>query len=564
VEGSKNFAFTFNPSNMRPGWRKITAGNLSDGETCPTCFVFRYVPGMAMPKWQPVIAGSYSLSQYGYHAWRWAPTEYKPRLAPLAPRTYTPFSDARKSFRTELLVPGASGDVFIDNIDKRGIVSKKNKQSYFFDDLTSKNHPLLTIDGGRGKGVSGMATHIEIGVGRHSVDPDSPIMDNVYLFEAKSVRRVSVDGSLVTLAGLYHEGMGSYFGDQPGFTERLAGDWSLVPAAYVGFIEIWGAVFDPDSVLVDVGAQPIPEEQDRQPHIGNPVLFVVDSQRHCIYRLEFDGRSHKTPVKITVMSTWLNDPFDIRYWKGDLIVSERSMNRIVVIDKRTGELKRVLVERDPSLPGNASLAKNGYRRMWRSGTLEECQRQSCLGPEGLYILGDWLYWGSVTQEQIRRVHLDTGEVQVYMKASVDGNSKFVKIALSDGTFGPYGTVFYQSWSNVNTRTAQMGAYLPDGTFWNYASTITYAATGYGCAVAVGGGRMYTSSSSHGLRLHYAGPAIDKSLFSKGKAEYSALHGEFQWGHYGFGGEESFELPWGRSIAMDYFLETAGHRRALSP
>jgi hypothetical protein len=45
----------------------------------------------------------------------------------------------------------------------------------------------------------------------------------------------------------------------------------------------------------------------------------------------------------------------------------------------------------------------------------------------------------------------------------DGNSQFVKIALSDGTFGPRGTLFI--WTFSNRDLGMPVVFLPDGTRW---------------------------------------------------------------------------------------------------
>lgn len=557
-EGAATFTFSVDLRNVAPGWRRLDIGGLSDGESCPTWFAFRKVPGMAMPERMPVVGGSYELSEGHAHAIAWVPARYKPRAVPLPRKTYTPFATAEtKRLRTDLVVAGGHASVFLPNVTADGIVNTFNLQSYYWTRMLEPKASNLHLDGPRGVGTHHFGTHIELGVGTQSADPSSAPMLAIYVCEPKRIIRVAEDGHITTLAGQRHKGIGSYYGDDKPATVERVGNWDAVPEKLRGFLELWGFTFDPASLGVDTSAAPIPAEGNRQPHSGNPVAYASDTQRDCVYRMEFDGKSHATPVKISVLAQ-LEGAFDVRMWRDEIIVSQQRANRIVALD-RDGTLKRVIVQRDPALPGGASYDAQ-TRRMWRQGTLEQVQAHPVVSPEGLYILpgDDWLYYAGQVQSQIRRVHLVTGKVERYMNIETDGNSHFCKFAMSDGTAGPRGSVFYQVWSNTNTRSADMGARLPDGSFWNLAGVNTFNSTGYGSAVGVGGGRIYTSSSEYGLRKKYLADPINASLFDAGRNEWVGLHGDLRYGPYGLHCDESVALPWGKSAAIDYFLQVCGH------
>lgn len=107
----------------------------------------------------------------------------------------------------------------------------------------------------------------------------------------------------------------------------------------------------------------------------------------------------------------------------------------------------------------------------------------------------------------------------------------------------------------------MSARLPDGSLWNLAAINSFNTTGYGSAVGVGGGRIYTSSSEYGLRKKYLADPIDSKKFALGSKAFIAMFGDLQWGPWGFYGDESKPLPWGRSAELDYFLAECGHVNA---
>lgn len=529
-------------SAVPPGWHTLNIGGLSGGETCPTWFAWR--EGGAVADLMPVCTGSFDLAKGSpLHYWAWLPTRYKPQEAPLPGGPYTPFADAvsEQSLRADPMVPGCTANIVRPSITREGVVCTFNNQSYFWGDLIRDYPRLHLLDGPRGVGSVGMVTHISIGKATQTADPASAPRLTIYACDPWRLMRIEDDGAVTTLAGYRHRGMASQYQSQPGATLELVGDWSAVPEDRRGFHELWGMAWDSDTL--PVGGEPI---DGREPHLVGPVCVLADTQRNRLARLEFNPRGHNPP-RVTEFATGLSDPWDVVEWRGEWIVSERTAHRITAIDKRTGA--RRLVLQGQSL---ANVDKNRVAR--RTVSLDAARAAPCVAPEGLYVLGDWLYFGSLAQADVRRVHLETGAFEVVCYPYVDGNSSYLKIAVSDGTFGPAGTVFAQTWSNA--KRADERAHLPDGSHWRLPGGSRLYHGGYGAAVAVGGGRMYTGSSDEGIVRYSLGQQWDAALYAQGRDEYfgaglQLLHGQAGISPYGY------VAPRGISAAIDHFLTVNG-------
>jgi hypothetical protein len=79
-------------------------------------------------------------------------------------------------------------------------------------------------------------------------------------------------------------------------------------------------------------------------------------------------------------------------------------------------------------------------------TLDAVRAQPCVAPEGLYLRGRSLFFGSRLMEQVREINLDSGAIVRRQNIFCDGNSLYAKIAVSDGSFGPEGTIFVVTWT----------------------------------------------------------------------------------------------------------------------
>lgn len=529
-------------ADISAGWHTLTLGGLTGGETCPTWFVWR--EGGAVADAMPVCTGSYDLAKgSAMHYWAWVPTRYTPKAAPLPGGPYAPFADAvaDRALRADPLVPGCSANIVRPAITRDGVVCTFNNQSYFWGDLIRDQPRLHLLDGPRGVGSVCMVTHIGIGKATQTADPTSAPRLAIYACDPWRVTRIEDDGAITTLAGYRHKGMASQHESQPGATLELVGDWSAVPEDRRGFHELWGLAWDSDTL--PVGGDPI---DGREPHLVGPVCVVADTQNNRLARLEFSPRDHNPP-RVTEFVTGLSDPWDVVEYGDEWIVSERTAHRITGIHKRTGA--RRLVLQGQAL---ASLDRNRVAR--RSVALDVARAAPCVAPEGLYVLGDWLYFGSLAQADVRRMHMVTGALEVVCQPYVDGNSNYVKLAVSDGTFGPAGTVFAQTWSNA--KRADETAYLPTGGTWRLPGGTRLAHSGYGAAVAVGNGRMYTGSSDEGIVRYSLGAQWDASLYLQGRDEYFSAGLQLLHGHAGIS-PYGFPAPRGVSAAIDHFLTVNG-------
>ena len=156
-----------------------------------------------------------------------------------------------------------------------------------------------------------------------------------------------------------------------------------------------------------------------------------------------------------------------------------------------------------------------------------------------------------------------------MRPSFSSKANYCKIAVSDGTFGPRGSVFMATWENV--KMGGPWGYRPDGaafSVWTTASNVVregkggkWAGMGYSTACAIGQGRLICASADYGLaEISLALPGdvtFNATMYSAGKGEYEKAGYRLTHGVDGFG-QFGYPLPWGISAAMDYYLSSQGH------
>jgi hypothetical protein len=431
--------------------------------------------------------------------------------------------------------------------------------------------------------------HVEVGI----AEPTStgPI-NNIYFCDPWRICKIRNNGTVITLAGYRHklppdwEWQASH-PDTPHPSLELVGDWSAVPEARRGFRELWGIAWNSDNFPIDPNSANIPLERNLQQHFSpGIVMFVTDTQMKRVCKIQFTYEAHNIQPKVTEHITHYSDtglpfgePWDLQEWRDELIVSDRTNNKIVAFDKNTGAFKRTILSKNPALGG--ALYLDGSRNASRLGSLEQCQAHDCLGPEGLYMLDDWLYFASFVQNQVRRVHLETGVLQVCIPdIATDGNSQYAKIAVSDGTFGPRHSIFVQTWSNAVYADNRAYSYDSGTGIWsrwkiNPGSSLApmtgrsggsygwTTSSGYGAAVGCAKGRLVVGSSNEGIRrfslataTDLALPAYNATLYSTGATEFRQRGLHLQFGTYGFG-FYGFPAPYGLSAAIDYFLQWNG-------
>lgn len=557
-------AVTLRRDDFAHGWHVIdVTGN--SGETCISVPAFFVRDASAPPPDRmPVVRGSYdSINDTTHAVMAWVPARFDPVTKPLVPRAYPHFSEPLTRDRLYLtqVVPKRGHDVYRPRVTK-GVLNTANQQNYQISPLLAKYPGVALLDGPRGMGSVSGVTHLQVG-------REGPTgLASIYFCEAWRVGKITPDGTVITLAGLRSRSPAARHEPSTAADYELVGDWSAVPLERRGFHEVWGLAWDERTVARGSGAAiPNPPNPDEPPHDANPVAFVADSQNNRVVRLTFDGRSHAAPPKVAEFIVGMGDPWDCVCVAGVLYVSERSANRISAWDASTGAFLRTIAQGET---GFASLM--GGRRAVRLKPLDQIRAQRCCLPEGMFHQDGWLYYGALASQDIKRISLATGEVQTALTiADADAapaGAQYVKFALSDGTFGPRGSMFVQFWTS-NASPMSM-AYLPDGRPWVYYGNggngpgMTWEGYEYGSAVAVGNGRLVFGSSIEGLyMIGQAAPGDPQYTWDGGykaaRDEWQArnlhlTHGPGGWGYYGL------PLPWGESPLIDNYLLMYGHTR----
>ena len=581
--GSTDVWLTVDATALPAGWLKVNLGNPGPDECSPTWFYWNQPAGQPLPEQRivPVVRGLYERAMLGSttHMWTLAPNNYAPTVLPAGKRTYLPPDPklARSGLHCEFLVPMRWGDIHRPNRNKGGIVSSFDNQAYTWSALHAKMPTIGLLDGPRGVGCIAYGTHFQVS----TAVVDGVPRNNTYFCDPWRVGKISEDGTITTLVGYRHKGIAGHWEDVdnrfgPGTPSaysqldragiELVGDWSAIPEDRRGFWELWGMAWDERTLVLDTSTR-IPTEGNENPHLGaGPVMFAADSQHNRVCKIQFSATAHGVPPVVTEFIP-AQDPWDCVCADGVLYVSERKAHRICAYDATTGKLLRVVVQ------GQALATVNDQiRRVTLTTTLDAARAAPCVAPEGLFLQDGWLYFGSKAQAQVRRVRLDGSGLEVVRPvAVVDGLSEFVKLAVSDGTFGPRGTTFTWTWSNAQFGGPEV--YFPDGSqmllWWNLQNGGTgwwKTTAGYGAAGAVAQGRLICANMSEGVYritrsqagdIPYTEAATDPVV--RGLAEWHRdghhlLHGHHGMGFYGA------PLPWGKSADIDAYLANRGHVR----
>lgn len=556
--------FTVDATALSTGWHELQAVPSVAGESCIPYFALVLNAGVAVgADYTPVARASYGMAMSpGTYHWGKAPYVYAPKPRPLAPRERVPFDTMLPGaqLHAEQLVPLRFGDTHRVCMTTEGVLTSFANQPYHWAQLVAKIPGVPLLDGPRGVGTVCMLTHLEVGT---AAPPSMGFVNNTYFCDPWRVGKVRADGTVVTLAGFRHKGIAPHWQNKdladPAHLE-LVGDWSAIPAERRGFRELWGMAWDERTFVTDESAAPIPSERNLKPHITGIVLFLADTQNSRVCKLEFSPTSHAVPPKVTEFIVGLADPWDVVCADGVLYVSERQSHRIAAYDATTGAFIRVVVQ------GQALARIDQNREVVRLASVDVCRAAVAVAPEGLALQDGWLYWGSKAQEQIKRINLATGDVELITNIRADGNSKFCKIAISDGTFGPRGLVGYATWSNANygwpsLTTKDTGWGLGDAAI-NRRMAGPIGHFGYATCVGFGGGQMVLGGQDEGLiRVTKRVPTdvVQTPAFKAGEKEFAAagydlLHGDGGFGFFGL------PLPFGESPNIDAFLTLHGHTK----
>ena len=268
---------------------------------------------------------------------------------------------------TSLAVPRPD-DLYRPALTKEGVWTTANRENYFYFDFEQPKPIQPMLDGPRGRGSIIAPVHLEVG----SAAPNGALRGNVYFIESWRVGKVTPDGTVVTLAGYRHKDMASYWADPT--SAELVGDWSSIPPERRGFAQPWGMAWDPRTLVINEAAPPIPSEGNEQPHVLGPALYISDTYRNRVVKLEYSATAHGVPPKVTEFITGLNQPWDVIAVGTQLYVSDRMNNAIKVFDIDTAALVKTI---------------------------------PVVQPEGMALLDGWLYYASVKSKSIRKINLAT-------------------------------------------------------------------------------------------------------------------------------------------------------------
>lgn len=543
-----------NFSAIADGWHLLDIEPDDGVENCAPHWVYLAKTGtVGSQAFAPAETGSYGLFGRGekHVTTKVPPTITRPQGYPMATRTATPFATAATPdtlYRRDIVPVTAGEDPTHLWTTDEGMRSTISQQAYAWSTFIAAAPTLVVRDGPRGIGTLAGATHLQ--VARRG---------GTYFLDTWRFGHITPDGAVRTIAGKHRLEDG---------TTVLEGDWSAIPVERRGLHEPWGFAWDTRSLepqdtsrLLDRG-----DGVMEHPHLPpGPVLFIADAQNRRTLKLQFEPVVGSVPV-VTEFITNQNDPWDIVFHDGKLYISERQDDRIAVYDASTGAYIRTLVSGTPGL-----VTWPTERTHVLHASIATIRAEPCIGPEGLFIQDGFLYFGSAAMEQVRKVDLTTDAVSVLPITLPESNYKYIKISMSDGTFGPRGTVFVSAWELM--QGGMPLAYLPDGTFWpNRYSESSSASIGvggswsgmnYSTASAVGQGKLLGSSASYGLtELSKAAPGdlvVDYPRYRAGFLQYvidghSLVHGPDGFSQF------DLPLPWGLSADMDYYLSCHGHAR----
>ena len=521
----------------------------------------------------PSVTSSYELTGHSganvnLHQSCMVPAIWKPRAVPLIQRTTYPnvTQMRRDKWVCERLSPVKPIDTHTPVVNHEGIWSTANTQAYHWADFQSRYPLWPLLDGPRGVGTITSPTHIELGTA--FIPSRGGWIDNIYFTDCWRFAKRRRNGDVVTLAGYRHRQPPPYrrTGDpwSPANLEglELVGDWSAIPPERHGFRELWGIAWDTRSLAVDETAPMIVEPAGPlAPHFTGPVVFLADMLNSRVCKLKFASRQdgipdhliRDTPPKVTEFwrggETW--DCVECGAGSGVLAVSVRLENRVVFLSMDSGQI---------------------------------IAEFSTPAPEGLFWQDGSLYYGSATTDLIRQrdvtisgmtVSFGTDAIEVDLRPYAgDTNIKYIKFALSDGTFGPRGMVALVNWSNTHYGYPRLfiggqhvnwhdSVYVTDlvGPVW--PGTNGEHGCVYTTGVGIARGRLICGNTHHGLLQLSAAtladvkvpPAVAAGLREYWARGYHLIHGYNGYGH------DIAPLPWGESANMDAYLAAHGHMRS---
>lgn len=390
------------------------------------------------------------------------PARYCPQSFPLVKREPGPLTLSRNSlYWSQLTLPGG------DHLPRRvnGHLTASNSQRYHYSDFIKKYPPFQMIDGPRGFAIQQNPTHIMVDV--HG---------NPYCSSPWSIWRVDREGNVRTRAG--------WRTNPETFDLELVGDWSRIPESRHGFRDIWGFWWDERTTATDPTVDT--KGLTVSPHASDVVMFVADSGNDRICKLTFQHRDHAAEPIVEEFITGLKDPWDITGKDGIMYVTERGAHRVSKWDCDTGKYLGDLV----ASPGPWIDEDHLYeQRLVRAKVSRATARKhDCIAPSGLYMLGDYIYWGCHWARQIKRIHKDGGPIELAFTklhySTIVTQGMYYKFCLMDD-----GTLLLCTWDNRWQGLPHV--HRPDG---SRVDLMSYSAS----RVPVGASSSSVSHHAYGL------------------------------------------------------------------
>lgn len=468
-----------------------------------------------------------------------------------------------------ILVPRKKGDTHRFQLDKHGILNTGARHGYYLDWIYDKPFmPLL--DGPRGQGTITCMTSLEI---------DST--GGIFGTDGFRIVRVWPDGRVQTRAGWRHVNAVS---DEM----ELVGDWSAVKGPK-GFKELWGSTWHEDSLNTNNNLPWVPisdtDLSTKPPHPGPVILFVADTRNNRICKVEFapDGAStimgvHDIEPKITEWITGLSNPWKVRFYQGNLYITERTKNRITVYSANEPETYISTVVSGPSQDWFKLDTRQQVRRL-SSMSLSESRLYDCFAPEGMVIFEKSpgqveLYWGSYGSLEIKKVNLSTGEISTIwdMEDIFGGNDRFVNFEIAkDSTVTDRGNLLISTWGRCVFLNPKTGVHLsPPYHYWrdpnvDGSQIKQYWIESYPSAACVGSGRFAISMPHEGINIIHSriltDTRTDLNRYELGEKKYNDAGFKLMHQEGGYS-NHILLLPWGVDPDIDFYLEKNNHKKPV--
>lgn len=513
------------PQSLEDGWYRVDITSSDPGEQIYPDWFYLSRTGTDTQDKIPCWPGSQSYLHHHPRGVRyrdtWVPKTFDPIPRPLPPRVLEPFSDYRKGndLTSRIIVEPKDGSVIHPNKDVNGIWSTLNPEEYYSSEyLKNWQEEALWVDnrdGPRGVGNVAFTTFVRPHSSAGAID----------FAAGYRLGHITPEGEIITWLGPRMEGPPAYYGDR---LPEEAADWSEVTDGRTVISGCWAFAQDtrttrnltpitPEQVADGFEGSPDSRNEGTLSRHNGPVRFFAnDAGGDRVISLEFDAANMKTfppratgsgKVRVLPVSLPLNDPWTVEFseYTNKLYVSDRGNLRILEVDPDTGAAE-VLLQGDSSYIVSATQkhirrtpVMQGSEGIYAAMDRIHDENPTLVVPEGLFALDHWLYYADPITRRVKRIDLDdTDNIEnVCSIKNEDQWPSFFQIAVSDGTFQEYGTVFTAFW-----RVGGFFMYSPDGVRKNWYTGgpgagvgNTGVGIGYAFSVGVGQGRAIVAEST---------------------------------------------------------------------